>query len=327
MRPVSYGLMKKQEWNARRSGNLFGGKPPLASPIQEAPDYNIKSAQLEDFLYPTLTLIVVTILSMLASGGFTAFGGNNTLFEALQKANAPQALFISGLISLTLVTLFFLARLRFRLKDIPRLYITGAQLMLTTIIMLILAWTLGDIMRQDLLTGHYVGSLIPTSTASGLLMSPLLFLIAFIVAFSIGSSWVTMAIMLPIAIPMVITFAQLPAPVTPEQLPLLSLMLGALFSGAVAGNHISPLADTTLMSASSSGAYLVDHFYAQLQYALAMIFGTLFAFFAASCFIRYGALIAWLCGIFVGCASSIGILSICNRYTDTYLCRHQEKSS
>ncbi len=317
LKPISFGVMRVHEVIAVRNGNLFADRVPLAGAIPEAPAFNIMSAHLRDFVYPSLALICITIASLLATGGYEAFGGHNSLVQAFQQANASKALFISGILSLSLITLYFLARKRVWLKRIPGLYWDGIQLMLPTIIMLICAWALGDIMRQELATGAYVSSLIPKAATSVLFMVPGIFLCALCIAFSMGSSFVTMAIMLPIAIPMLIAVSKLQVPLDPSELPYLYLILGALFSGAVAGNHISPLADTTVMSASSSGAYLIDHVYAQMLYALPIILGTAVGYLAAACSMGIGA--GWACaiGLLVGCVTSIMVLRFFNKPIDS----------
>ena len=43
--------------------------------------------------------------------------------------------------------------------------------------------------------------------------------------------------------------------------------VGAILSGAVFGDHCSPISDTTIMSSMSSGADHVDHVRTQLPYA------------------------------------------------------------
>jgi len=309
---ISFGPMYQQEQIAHKTNNLFGGKSLVNSSTQETPQENRNRAQVIDFLVPVLFLIFGTIFAILGSGRFVLLGGHNGLFAALQQANAAKALFLSGTITVIFITIFFLARKRMKIRDIPSLYHAGIRLMMSTILMLICAWALGDILRLDLLTGQYIGTFISASSSSFFLIAPLLFLLALFIAFSIGSSWATMAIMLPIVIPIVVSFAQLPTPVPFEQVPLLSFMLGALFSGAVAGNHISPLADTTLMSARSAGAHLTDHVHAQLWYAVPMIIATTLGFFVASFMITYSRTLGWLCGITTSIGISILLLSLLN---------------
>ncbi len=94
-----------------------------------------------------------------------------------------------------------------------------------------------------------------------------LFLVTGFISFSDGSSWATYGVMLPIAIPIVFsTGANLP------------LVIGAVFSGGIFGDHCSPISDTTVLSSSTSGSDHMVHVRTQLPYALvtATIAGVLF---------------------------------------------------
>ncbi|MFQ6005316.1 MAG: Na+/H+ antiporter NhaC family protein, partial [Woeseia sp.] len=84
-----------------------------------------------------------------------------------------------------------------------------------------------------------------------------LFMGSAFIAFSVGSSWGTFAIMIPIAVPIATTLG-LPAP----------LMLGAAVSGAIFGDHASPISDTTVLASMASATDHIDHVRTQLPYAL-----------------------------------------------------------
>lgn len=62
----------------------------------------------------------------------------------------------------------------------------------------------------------------------------------------------------------------------------LSLLLGAVLSGGVFGDHCSPISDTTIVASMASASDHIDHVKTQLPYALtaggaALIFFILFA--------------------------------------------------
>jgi Na+/H+ antiporter NhaC len=90
-------------------------------------------------------------------------------------------------------------------------------------------------------------------------------------AFSVGSSWGTFAIMIPIAIPIATTLG-LPVP----------LMLGAAISGAIFGDHASPISDTTVVASMASATDHIDHVRTQLPYALLAATISAFGFLLAS---------------------------------------------
>ena len=83
------------------------------------------------------------------------------------------------------------------------------------------------------------------------------FLVTSFISFADGSSWSTYGIMFPIAIP--VAFA------SGANLPL---VLGAVFSGGIFGDHSSPISDTTVLASSTSGADHLVHVRTQIPYAL-----------------------------------------------------------
>lgn len=89
------------------------------------------------------------------------------------------------------------------------------------------------------------------------LIPVIIFLVTSAISFSDGSSWATYGIMFPIAIPVAfVTGANL------------LLILGAVFSGGIFGDHCSPISDTTVLSSSTSGSDHMVHVRTQIPYAL-----------------------------------------------------------
>ena len=90
-----------------------------------------------------------------------------------------------------------------------------------------------------------------------MLLAPLVFLVSGFIAFSVGSSWGTFAIMIPIAIPIAVTLG-LSVP----------LLLAATMSGAIFGDHASPISDTTVLASMASASDHIEHVRTQLPYCL-----------------------------------------------------------
>jgi Na+/H+ antiporter NhaC len=105
-------------------------------------------------------------------------------------------------------------------------------------------------------TGIYVANLVGENIPV-IFLAPLVFLVSAFIAFSVGSSWGTFAIMIPIAVPMATTLG-LPVP----------LLLGAAVSGAIFGDHASPISDTTVVASMAAATDHIDHVRTQLPYAL-----------------------------------------------------------
>jgi tetracycline resistance efflux pump len=86
----------------------------------------------------------------------------------------------------------------------------------------------------------------------------IMFFTAAIMAFCIGTSWGTFAIVLPIA--GAVSYA--------IDINLLLPAMSAVLSGAVFGDHASPISDTTVLSSAGASCKVIPHFESQLPYAL-----------------------------------------------------------
>jgi len=89
-----------------------------------------------------------------------------------------------------------------------------------------------------------------------------------------------MSILTPIVIPLVYGTAAAAGLGEGAVEPVLLASIAAILSGAVFGDHCSPISDTTIMSSMASGADHIDHVRTQLPYALtigaaSLVFGYL----------------------------------------------------
>jgi Na+/H+ antiporter NhaC len=139
--------------------------------------------------------------------------------------------------------------------ELMRVFMKGAGALLPIATILLLALALGDV-AMLLGTGNYVAGVVGQNVPA-ILLAPLVFITSAFIAFSVGSSWGTFAIMIPIAIP-IATNLDLPLP----------LLLGAAISGAIFGDHASPISDTTVVASMASATDHIDHVRTQLPYAL-----------------------------------------------------------
>ena len=133
-------------------------------------------------------------------------------------------------------------------------FTSGAGQMVYIVIILLLAWSLGDVC--DLLhTGGYLASFFDGFVNPGLLPA-VVFVLGAALSMSTGSSWGTFALLMPIAIPVA---HQLGVP--------LEVTIAAVLSGGMFGDHCSPVSDTTILSSMSTGCEHADHVNTQLAYA------------------------------------------------------------
>lgn len=292
---VSFGLMKKHEDIAKKTGNLFGNGKPYVDKTTTNFSHTSENTHLIDFFAPLFILLISVIFGLLFSGDWVAFGGKRTFIFAFQNSSAAKALFLGGVISLVVCTSFFLIRKKIKFKNIFSIYKEGINLMLPAIIILLLAWTLGNILKHDLNTGRYIAHLMIGSVSIDML-PVLLFITSTAIAFLLGSSWGTAAMVFPIAIQIITSMIDVNGGIhTLENTPILFPVFGAVLSGCVAGDHISPISETTVMSSISSKTPIIDHVQTQIPYGLILVFGTGISFLLTTYFMEIMGTIPGMC--------------------------------
>lgn len=137
-----------------------------------------------------------------------------------------------------------------------QVYLDGMSRMLQVVVMLLLAWAMGD-MTAALGGDAYVARLAAENAAAWAL-PVMIFLVSCCISFATGSSWGTFAIMFPLALPAAVA---IDAP--------LYVCIGAVLSGGLFGDHCSPISETTILSSTGAGCDAFEHFQTQLPYALA----------------------------------------------------------
>ena len=113
-------------------------------------------------------------------------------------------------------------------------------------------------MGDALEIGTFVQNIVGSSASASILLPAVLFIVAIFLAFSTGTSWGTFAILVPIAIAMF--------PGT-DKLEMMIISVSAVLAGAVCGDHVSPISDTTVMSSAGAQSNHINHVTTQMQYA------------------------------------------------------------
>ena len=130
-------------------------------------------------------------------------------------------------------------------------------MMVSAILILVLAWTLGGFCSTKLEAGTFVSSMLSGNMTATSLFPAILFLVGSGLAFATGTSWGTFGILIPIVTAMF-----------PETDPMLVVCIAASLAGSVCGDHMSPISDTTIMASAGAQCHHVDHVSTQLPYAL-----------------------------------------------------------
>lgn len=221
-----------------------------------------RQGKVYDLVVPIVGLIVFTVLAMVYTGGY--FNGTVSFFEAFGSCDAPLSLVIGSFFALILTAFLFLPRKVLGFKEFMESVNQGIKSMVPSFIILILAWTISGICSSDFLnTGGYIGTfvtnLVEKNTDFPIFVIPVItFIIAAFLAFATGTSWGTMALFIPIGVAICST---------PSTNRLLICVLGSILAGAVYGDHISPISDTTILSSTGAGCNHIDHVSTQLVYA------------------------------------------------------------
>jgi Na+/H+ antiporter NhaC len=193
-----------------------------------------------------LLVLAVTLFATLNHHGFPFKQVAGSDF----RAGLSAAYFLAAV---TLVILIVYTGVQSLLDTFTR-YIEGMTGMMPIAATLVLAWTLGSV-SESLGTGTYVAEVARDGLPGGLLPA-VTFLLAATISFATGSSWGTIIIMMPLAIPAALaTDATLP------------IVIGAVLSGGLFGDHSSPVSETTILSSTGAGTTPLQHFRTQLPYA------------------------------------------------------------
>lgn len=245
-----------------------------------------------DLVVPIMTLIIFCMAGMLYSGGFFESNSKNHMdfINAFAESNASVGLVLGSLFSFVLTVVMFVSRKTLSFHDAMSCLIKGFEAMVPAILILALAWTLKS-MTDSLGAVEYVSGIV-ASSATGLqqLLPAIIFLVAAFLAFATGTSWGTFGILIPICIA-----------VFPASAPLRIISISACMAGAVCGDHISPISDTTIMASAGAECKHVHHVSSQLPYALTVATVSCLTFLVAGFSQRFGyvasAIISWTSGL------------------------------
>lgn len=215
------------------------------------------NGRVRDLIVPIVTLIVFAIIFIIGFGlrGIHLSGQSFSVLRVLEFTDVGTALLIAAGVAL-LSCMWLSSSRHFSKKDYLVVIGSGIRSMLPAIYILTFAWIIIDVIAA-MGTGEYLAHFIHKSLPIAFL-PVLLFLLSGVMAFATGTSWGTFGIMLPIA-------ANIALAVEPL---FLMPMMGAVLSGALFGDHASPISDTTILSATGAGCHLMDHVVTQMPYAL-----------------------------------------------------------
>ncbi len=228
----NFGPMKKAEQEAQDNQESFED------------EFMQSTASMKAMFYP----IVVMLLSVPL---FLYLSGNGDILEG----SGSSSIFYAVLVTLVFMFVYYIATKVMSVESYFKELKTGAGNMVGIGAILLLAFSLGEV-TVEMKTGPYLASMVEGMLNPSYLAG-LIFIVAALISFSTGTSWGTFSIMIPIALPM--------AAILNADLPL---VIAAVISGGVFGDHCSPISDTTIISSMAADCDHIEHVRTQLPYAM-----------------------------------------------------------
>ncbi|MGL4451311.1 MAG: Na+/H+ antiporter NhaC family protein [Sarcina sp.] len=305
-----FGPMYKAEMRARKGQVVKPRNSKLSdAEIEEVmhdlePKKGVKLC-IWNAIIPVGSLIVFSLIAFYYSGYSSIMSGEDIAlmnllksspfsFTAIQQAfsasDASIALFQSALISSVITIALAVCRKIFTVSEAIDTWVEGCKSLLITGVILLLAWSLSSVLKE-LGTAAYLVEILSGSVPAFILPS-LIFILGSIIAFSTGTAYGTMGILMPLAIPLANT-------ISGGDMNLIIVATSAVLTGAIFGDHCSPISDTTILSSTGASCDHIEHVRTQLWYAL----------FVAAVTILFGYIPAGL-GLNVWICLGFGIIAI-----------------
>lgn len=272
-----FGPMRKCELQARRGGQVLEDGDKLNEQISKEHDdlepLEGVTPSVWNAIIPIGTLIIAALIAFYYSG-YTAIMGSEdaatiaimqnspisfaAIREAFSNSDASVALFQSALFAGIVAMAMGVAKKMFTVAQGIEIWIDGMKTLLITCVILICAWSLSSVIKElgtaKFLINYLSGS-IPAFT-----LPSIIFILGAIISFATGTSYGTMGILMPLAIPLAYS-------INPD-MSYVIVSTSAVLTGAIFGDHCSPISDTTILSSMGAGCDHIEHVRTQIPYSL-----------------------------------------------------------
>ncbi|WP_195971979.1 Na+/H+ antiporter NhaC family protein [Clostridium thermobutyricum] len=264
-----FGPMRKAELNARKGINeVVEAENEEEIMVKEGVKLSIWNA-----IIPIGTLILSALASFYYSGYSSIMLGENTALiellnnspfsfssiqQAFSAADASTALFQSAILASIVAIGMAVWKKIFTVTEAVDAWIDGMTGLLITGVILLLAWSLSSVIK-DLGTAKYLVTLL-SDTIPAFLLPSIIFILGAIISFATGTAYGTMGILMPLAIPLGYSVS--------SDMGYVIVCTSAVLTGAIFGDHCSPISDTTILSSMGAGCNHIEHVRTQMWYAI-----------------------------------------------------------
>lgn len=270
-----FGPMLRAERRARATGKVLAdtANPMTSDEATELEPDNKVKLNIWNAIIPIGVLLISAFVGFYANGYGAIMGGEDqglisllsaapysfaAFREAFGASDASVVLFQAALLASIVALVMGTAQKIFTFKEGIDIWIRGVKSLVITGVILLLAWSLSGVIKE-LGTAKFLVSILSDSLPAFILPS-IIFILGAIISFSTGTSYGTMGILMPLAIP-------LAHAISPD-IGYVVMSVGAVLTGAIFGDHCSPISDTTILSSMGSASDHLDHVNTQLPYAV-----------------------------------------------------------
>lgn len=257
-----FGLMKKHEDNAEKGDLFTSGAEEFEQIKQEETE---AKGHVMDLILPVAVLIISAVGAMIYTG---FLGGATDIVTAFAGCDAETSLIFATMITVLFMLVLYLPRKVVTFKGFMDSFVEGFKLMIPAVAILIFAWSLKGV-GDALGIASFVEGVVGSHASASVIVPAIMFAIAVFLSFSTGTSWGTFAILVPIVVAL---FS------SGDNLEMMIISVSAVLAGAVCGDHVSPISDTTVMSSAGAQSNHMNHVSTQMQYAVVV---------AAVCIVGY----------------------------------------
>ena len=225
-------------------------------------------ARLDGALLRQTGTLVVLCVSGLGYSGY--LNGADNFIDAFANCDAFFGLPWGAIVALVFTVIYFVLRRVISFKDAMSCIPQGFCAMVPAILILTLATSLKN-MTTLLGAKEFVAGVMH-SASSGLysLLPAVIYLVACGLAFATGTSWGTFGILIPIV-----------TEVFKADFTLMIVGVSACLAGAVFGDHVSPISDTTIMASAGAQCNHLNHVSTQFPYAATVAIVAFFTYIIA----------------------------------------------
>ena len=309
---LDFGKMKYNELFAERTGDVHSGVPNDGQVEGEIPS-NPKG-KVKDLIIPIVTLIVCCIGGMIYTGYFynwdtgliVSEAQSSNVINAFSNCESGMSLAIGSTIALVIISIYYMARKTVSFKEITGSFVDGFKAMVPAILILTFAWSISGIMGAKggyLDAQAFVQNNLANSSFPKWLFPSIFFVLAGGIAFATGTSWGTFGVLVPVAVTILGGSGTLAI-----------LTVSATLGGAVFGDHVSPISDTTILASAGAECNHVEHVNTQLPYALVVAGIATVSYLIAGLCVGLGSVISCLIMWAVTLALFAGVIFVLKKF-------------